>query len=591
MQKVKLLTVLLLLVSLLMSAFNPSLTHAQIGVISDRIKDIVVNQQNGDIWVFWRDRVTQYNVNGVQVKEVPLPLGAYGSGSYQRGIVFTAQGTRYYYFDFYPDSPSYKKPAYLDLNTGKVNPIEKAEGVNVPECRLSAFSNAIYNPLKNEVYLWCASKPENSDPRDTLIISANNKVSGWLENYQIWDYNAANQKLIAKYAYRLQPEGIPSTFPFVDVLALDSQTLKPDTAKPLLKQWGPYGDVRSINVNNKTGNTYITYSSCYAKCIPPYQSIIDKNLNEVSKGNTLVESYSLLNEATNQLYGMRLANQTRENIAVSGANPYDEQLAGFYWNTLAVDNTRNLVYAVDYRGQLSREQAGNGSGILVMDGNNFDIIRFITVKNSHPILSDYATPLSAPPTGFNGLFFRETGHTLKGRFLEFWQKNGGLAIFGFPVTEEFSEYNQDDGKTYIVQYFERNRFEYHPELEGTPFVVQLGLLGRNFSAQTGPAVKGFYQSGETEPIAGGVRFKETAKTLTGKFYQYWQSKGGLVIFGLPVTEPFYEVNPVDGKSYLVQYFERNRFELHPEFAGTEYEVLLGLLGKQVLWSRGWDIYR
>jgi hypothetical protein len=28
----------------------------------------------------------------------------------------------------------------------------------------------------------------------------------------------------------------------------------------------------------------------------------------------------------------------------------------------------------------------------------------------------------------------------------------------------------------------------------------------------------------------------------------------------------------------VQYFERNRFEWHPEFAGTKYEVLLGLLG-------------
>jgi hypothetical protein len=28
----------------------------------------------------------------------------------------------------------------------------------------------------------------------------------------------------------------------------------------------------------------------------------------------------------------------------------------------------------------------------------------------------------------------------------------------------------------------------------------------------------------------------------------------------------------------VQYFERNRFEWHPEYAGTPSEVLLGLLG-------------
>src|SRR5262249_29825445 len=30
----------------------------------------------------------------------------------------------------------------------------------------------------------------------------------------------------------------------------------------------------------------------------------------------------------------------------------------------------------------------------------------------------------------------------------------------------------------------------------------------------------------------------------------------------------------------VQYFERNRFEYHPENKGTQYEVLLGLLGTQ-----------
>jgi hypothetical protein len=31
----------------------------------------------------------------------------------------------------------------------------------------------------------------------------------------------------------------------------------------------------------------------------------------------------------------------------------------------------------------------------------------------------------------------------------------------------------------------------------------------------------------------------------------------------------------------VQYFERNRFEYHAENAGTRYEVLLGLLGRQL----------
>ena len=41
----------------------------------------------------------------------------------------------------------------------------------------------------------------------------------------------------------------------------------------------------------------------------------------------------------------------------------------------------------------------------------------------------------------------------------------------------------------------------------------------------------------------------------------------------------------DGKTYLVQYFERNRLEYHPENKGTPYEVLLGLLGVQTYQAR------
>jgi len=47
------------------------------------------------------------------------------------------------------------------------------------------------------------------------------------------------------------------------------------------------------------------------------------------------------------------------------------------------------------------------------------------------------------------------------------------------------------------------------------------------------------------------------------------------------------VNPSDGKEYTVQYFERARFEFHPEAAGTPYEVQLGLLGAQALQTLGW----
>lgn len=69
-----------------------------------------------------------------------------------------------------------------------------------------------------------------------------------------------------------------------------------------------------------------------------------------------------------------------------------------------------------------------------------------------------------------------TRHTISGKILEYWNKYGGLKQFGFPLSEQFQEVSPTDGKTYTVQYFERNRFELHPE-NADPYAVQLGLLG------------------------------------------------------------------------------------------------------------------
>ena len=73
---------------------------------------------------------------------------------------------------------------------------------------------------------------------------------------------------------------------------------------------------------------------------------------------------------------------------------------------------------------------------------------------------------------------------------------------------------------------------------------------------------------------------ETHHNLSGPIAAYWQRNGGVPVFGYPLSEAFTERNPSDGKSYLVQYFERARLEYHPEYAGTDSEILLGLLGVQ-----------
>lgn len=77
-------------------------------------------------------------------------------------------------------------------------------------------------------------------------------------------------------------------------------------------------------------------------------------------------------------------------------------------------------------------------------------------------------------------YFQETGHFLSHGFLNYWLGHGGLDLYGYPISEEFVETSPTDGKLYTVQYFQRNRFEYHLENNGTPYETLLGLLGSEY---------------------------------------------------------------------------------------------------------------
>ncbi|HEX8600815.1 MAG TPA: hypothetical protein VF952_20135 [Chloroflexia bacterium] len=182
-----------------------------------------------------------------------------------------------------------------------------------------------------------------------------------------------------------------------------------------------------------------------------------------------------------------------------------------------------------------------------------------------------ALPLPAILPGRGSRTFAETGNTLSGVFLDYWDKNGGLAQQGFPISEVMGEKSDMDGKTYTVQYFERAVFEYHPENQ-PPHNVLLSQLG-TFQ------YKKKYPNGAPNQQAqlSGRTFPETGKTVSGRFLEYWQQNGGLPQQGLPLSNPFQEKSDTDGKTYTVQYFERAVFEMHPE-TPRPYDVLLSLLG-------------
>jgi len=175
----------------------------------------------------------------------------------------------------------------------------------------------------------------------------------------------------------------------------------------------------------------------------------------------------------------------------------------------------------------------------------------------------------------NCTFYDATQHNLCAGFRAYWEKYGGLAVFGYPITEEYVE----NGMT--IQYFERARFEWHPGEWPERYDVMLGLLGNTYAMTLGLTTTTPFTH-HTDACGSGtsaddcMAFPATGHTVSGKFLDYWWANGGLAIFGYPISDEFTE----NGRT--VQYFERQRFEMHPEHAGTPFEVQLGLLGNAIL---------
>jgi hypothetical protein len=171
--------------------------------------------------------------------------------------------------------------------------------------------------------------------------------------------------------------------------------------------------------------------------------------------------------------------------------------------------------------------------------------------------------------------FAETGQTVQGLFLDYWEAHGGLPQQGYPISGRLGEVSTLDGQPYTVQYFERAVFEYHPEHAGTPFAVLLTQLGTyQYRAKYGTAGAPDQRISTDNPRF----FPETGHTLGGKFRTYWETHGALAQQGYPISEEFQEASVLDpGQTYTVQYFERAVFEAHPENA-PPYDVLLAQLG-------------
>jgi hypothetical protein len=163
-------------------------------------------------------------------------------------------------------------------------------------------------------------------------------------------------------------------------------------------------------------------------------------------------------------------------------------------------------------------------------------------------------------------FFPETGYSIKGAFRFFWETNGGVDIFGYPITGEYT--SRRSGR--LTQYFERARFEL-TERDGEAY-VELGRLGVEVTGG-----REFPKVPPIEDTAERRYIPETGHIIQYGFKEIWETRGDVRIFGYPISEEILEPFE-DGQWRTVQYFERARFEYWPNFPPGE-RVLFTNLGR------------
>jgi hypothetical protein len=183
-------------------------------------------------------------------------------------------------------------------------------------------------------------------------------------------------------------------------------------------------------------------------------------------------------------------------------------------------------------------------------------------------------------------------HCIAPAFVGYWQSNGGLPVFGYPLAPQEQYTPADSATPLTVQWLERNRLELHPQ-NPPEYRVLLGRMGAERLTQLGRDP--FAEPRDAGPQPGCLWFETTQLNVCDQapgvgFKRYWEANGlqipglnayqrSLALFGLPLTSAQPEPGP-DGELILTQWFERARFEWHPNNPDP-FRVLLGRLGSEV----------
>ena len=128
-----------------------------------------------------------------------------------------------------------------------------------------------------------------------------------------------------------------------------------------------------------------------------------------------------------------------------------------------------------------------------------------------------------------GRYYSETGHTLDGRFVAFYDGHGRTEILGFPITDSFI----DPSSGWLIQYTENARLEFVPQVNSGLVGVRLGALGEALGGWDPPL------TGEQIPPSADATcryFPESGHAVCHSFLAFFDRLGGAELFGFPISQ-------------------------------------------------------
>ncbi len=174
-------------------------------------------------------------------------------------------------------------------------------------------------------------------------------------------------------------------------------------------------------------------------------------------------------------------------------------------------------------------------------------------------------------------YFDATGQWVSGDFLDFYEQAPEPdMMFGDPITPAFDSTLSKDPSGTLIQYFEKARFEFHPE-NPPEMRVTLTPLGRYFYHQDVIVPSSWQQN---SPYAC-KSFSVDTPPVCYDFLQFFNLNGGVAKFGYPISEL------VTNKNRPVQYFDWAVLEWHPECSDGDI-VSLADLGTRYFYAIGED---